>query len=274
MSSIVCPHCSHHCRIQEGDTGLCRARKNDGGNNICGNYGRITSLALDPIEKKPLAHFYPGSWIVSCGSYGCNLACPFCQNSTISMADEHQVQWRYISPSEMREIVMGQKKAIGLAFTYNEPLISFEYIRDCAELLKPLGKKIVLVTNGMIEETIMDELLPYVDAMNIDLKGDEIFYKEELHGSCEMVKENIARCAKACHVEVTTLVIPGKNDDPLWIEEQAEFLSSCSQEIVYHLTRYFPHCKYEIPPTDKQVLYALRKAAQKHLRYVELGNIF
>ena len=273
MSSIICFCCPHHCHIPEGKTGLCRARKNEGGNNVSANYGRITSLALDPIEKKPLVHFYPGTMIVSCGSYGCNLACPFCQNSTISMADEHHVQWQYISPEEMAAIVM-KEDSIGLAFTYNEPLISFEYILDCAKLLKPQGKKIVIVTNGMIDKEVMQQLLPYVDAMNIDLKGDEMFYKEELHGSYEVVRENIALCAKACHVEVTTLVIPGKNDDPTWIEEQAQFLSSINPNIVYHLTRYFPRYKYEIPPTDKELLLSLKDAAQKHLRYVELGNIF
>lgn len=273
MSSIICTYCPHHCQIPEGRTGLCRARINREGRNCCANYGRITSLALDPIEKKPLAHFYPGTMIVSCGSYGCNLACPFCQNNTISMRDENHVHWQYISPEEMKDIVMRETNAIGLAFTYNEPLISFEYIVDCAKLLKPAGKKIVLVTNGMIDRSIMEQLLPYVDAMNIDLKGNEVFYRDELHGSYDVVKENIALCAKHCHVEVTTLVIPGKNDDAKWIEEQAEFLSTCDPDIVYHLTRYFPRYKYEIPPTEKEVLYALQRVAQKHLRYVELGNV-
>ena len=273
MSNIICTCCLHHCHIPEGKTGLCRVRRNEDGNNVCANYGRITSLALDPIEKKPLVHFYPGSSIVSCGSYGCNLACPFCQNSSISMCDENHVHWQYISPEEMKDIVMRQTDSIGLAFTYNEPLISFEYIVDCARLLKPLEKKIVLVTNGMIERNIMEKLLQYVDAMNIDLKGDRDFYAKELYGSYDVVKENISLCAKHCHVEVTTLVIPGKNDDVNWIEEQAKFLSTCNPDIVYHLTRYFPRYKYEIPPTEKAVLYALRDVAQKHLRYVQLGKV-
>lgn len=196
MSEVLCPGCFHHCLIPEGKNGLCRARGTRSGKNVCVNYGRITSLAMDPIEKKPLKHFYPGSWILSAGSYGCNLSCPFCQNSMISMADEFSVSYRAISPEELAEIALREEDNLGIAFTYNEPMISWEYLIDTAALLRPHGKKIVLVTNGCVSDDVLDLLLPYVDAMNIDLKGDAVFY-QELGGSDEMVRHTIERCGNS-----------------------------------------------------------------------------
>lgn len=273
MSEIICGICPHHCRLREGEAGFCRARRNAGGKNVPDSYGRITSLALDPIEKKPLRHFYPGSMIISAGSYGCSLACPFCQNASISMADADTVRWRYISPKEMADIVMGEPRSIGLAFTYNEPLISWEYIADCASLLKPHGKKIVLVTNGMAEDSVLDRLLPLTDAMNIDLKGSEAFYRDELKGSLQTVKNTIRRAASVCHVEVTILVIPGKNDDPQQIAAAAEWLASCSPDIVCHLSRYFPCGSYTEPPTPRETIIRLQRVVQRYLKCVYTGNM-
>ena len=224
MSEVLCPGCFHHCLIPEGKNGLCRARGTRSSKNVCVNYGRITSLAMDPIEKKPLKHFYPGSWILSAGSYGCNLSCPFCQNSMISMADEYSVSYRVISPKELAEIALREEDNLGIAFTYNEPMISWEYLIDTAELLKPHGKKIVLVTNGCVSDDVLDLLLPYVDAMNIDLKGDAAFY-QELGGSYEMVKHTIERAIPACHTEITSLIIPGKNDREEWIDQESSWLA-------------------------------------------------
>ena len=274
MSEIVCDLCVHQCHLAEGKTGFCRARRNVQGKNVCDNYGRLTSIALDPIEKKPLARFFPGSMIVSVGSYGCNLACPFCQNWSISMRNEATAEYRYVSAEDLCELVMRRTDSIGLAFTYNKPLISYEYILDCAKILKPQGKKIVLVTNGMISRKVLTQLMPYVDAMNIDLKGDRDFYREELHGEYDMVWDTIAYVYDRCHLEVTTLVIPGKNDSEAFIEAQAVKLAGLSEEIVYHLSRYFPRYHYDIEAADPKKIYALRDIAAKHLKYVYTGNIW
>jgi pyruvate formate lyase activating enzyme len=273
MSEIICPVCFHACHLKEGQTGLCRARRNKHGKSVCANYGRLTSLAMDPIEKKPFARFYPGSYILSAGSYGCNLACPFCQNSTISMTDEHTAYWREYSPEELCEAALQEPENLGLAFTYNEPLISFEYIMDCARILKPKGKKIVIVSNGTVSRSVLESLMPYVDAMNIDLKGSEEFYRNELGGSYAMSRDTITYVYDKCHLEVTTLLIPGKNDNEEFIEEEAAWLASLDDSIVLHLSRYFPRYHYDLPPTDIEIMKHLKEVAQKHLKYVYLGNV-
>ncbi len=251
---------------------MCRARRNVNGKNVCDNYGRLTALSMDPIEKKPLVHYYPGSYILSAGSYGCNLACPFCQNASISMVNEKSVQWHYFSPEELCDIALKQKNNLGIAFTYNEPLISFEYIKDCAEIMHKEGKKIVLVSNGTVSSDIMKQLMPYTDAMNIDLKGDASFYRQ-LHGDYETVKNTIAYVYDKCHLEVTTLLIPGKNDTVQFVEKEAEWLAHLDQNIVLHLSRYFPRYHYDIPPTDIDKMKELQKCAKKYLNYVYLGNV-
>lgn len=273
MSELICEICSHHCHIPEGKTGFCRARRNVEGINKCDTYGRLTSLALDPIEKKPLVRYYPGSMILSVGSYGCNLACPFCQNYTISMVNKSTASYRDMSPVELCAIVLEHPESIGLAFTYNEPLISYEYIIDCAKILKPLGKKIVVVSNGMVEQHILEKLMPYVDAMNIDLKGDRDFYRKELKGDYDMVRKTIAYVYDKCHLEVTTLIISGKNDSLEFIEEQSQFLASLSDEIVYHLSCYFPRYHYTINATPNERVFELQKASSKYLKYVVCGNL-
>ncbi len=271
-NTIRCDVCFHGCEIPEGLTGRCRARKNENGRNVCANYGRLTSIALDPIEKKPLVAFYPGSQILSVGSYGCNLACPFCQNAAISMTNERTVDYQEVSPRELADIARQLPDNLGVAFTYNEPSISYEYIIDTAKELQGSGKKIVVVSNGTINPAILEKLLPWVDAFNIDLKGDKEFYKE-LMGDYDSVKKTIATAAKDAHVEVTTLVIPGKNDNPEWAEEEAKWLAEIDPNIVLHLSRYFPRYHYETPATPPETLYRMKEAAQKHLKNVYLGNI-
>ncbi|MBR3748206.1 MAG: radical SAM protein, partial [Selenomonadaceae bacterium] len=169
---LVCEICPRHCRLDEGEIGACRARINDGKKITALNYGAITSIALDPIEKKPLSRFFPGSRILSVGSYGCNLNCPFCQNHEISMADS-TFPTRQISPERLAELAVElvPEKNIGVAFTYNEPFISYEFVRDTANLLKAVGLKVVLVTNGTVAPAALKKILPLIDAMNIDLKG-------------------------------------------------------------------------------------------------------
>lgn len=273
MSDVRCDVCFHHCLLKEGKTGFCRARANVNGVNTLLNYGRLTSLAIDPIEKKPLYGFYPGSYILSAGSFGCNLSCPFCQNYSISMADKESSDYIEIMPDELLAIAKKHPESIGIAFTYNEPLISWEYVYECAKLFRENDSKTVLVTNGCISPHILEKLLPYIDAMNIDLKGDAEFYRE-LCGDYETVIRNIETASKHCHVEVTTLVIPGKNDSEEFIREEAKLLSSFSPDMILHLSRYFPRYRYTIPATDKKKLFRLKEIAEEYLPNVHVGNVW
>ena len=210
--SLKCDICFHHCELDEGRTGLCRARANRGGQIVPLNYGRLTSLALDPIEKKPLRRFHPGGLALSLGSFGCNLRCPFCQNAEISMAGA-EFPARDYSPEALVQLALALRPRgnLGLAYTYNEPLVGYEFVRDCAAMVREAGMFNVLVTNGTIEEAPWRALLPLIDAVNIDLKGFTEAWYRRLGGDLETVKRSIALAAEACHLEVTTLVVPGCN---------------------------------------------------------------
>ena len=273
--SVVCSLCPHHCRLADGETGFCRARANEGGVIRCKNYGRLTAVALDPIEKKPLYHFHPGSFILSVGSFGCNLRCPFCQNYTISMADG-QSETQDVTPAELAALAHDLKCRphgnIGVAFTYNEPLLSYEFIMDTAPLLHERGLSVVLVTNGMIAPAPLEALLPHVDAMNIDLKGWQPDFYRRLGGDLAAVKHTIARAVKSCHVEVTTLVIPGQNDSAGDMEEEARWLASLRPDLPLHISRYFPRWHENTPATPIETIERLAAIARKHLRFVHKGN--
>lgn len=271
----VCPVCMHHCRLKPGQRGGCRARVNQGGQVIDENYGRVTSLALDPIEKKPLKRFCPGSLVLSVGSYGCNLRCPFCQNHDISMAGPEGADAVYLSPGELAKKAWVCKKAgnIGVAFTYNEPLVGWEYVLDTAKEVKSYGMDNVLVTNGMASPLVLDRLLPYVDAMNIDLKGFRNGYYHKLGGDLEEVKTFISQAVKGCHVELTTLIVPGENDSPEDMERQARWIAALDPGIPLHVTRFFP--RYQMAgkkATDVETVYALADVARGHLNHVFVGN--
>ena len=275
----ICHTCMHHCSLEPGQRGLCRARKNEGGRIVCENYGKITSLALDAVEKKPLKLFYPGSRILSVGSYGCNLRCAFCQNHEISMSDFETVETVFISPQALAEKALACKDAgnIGVAFTYNEPLVGWEYIRDTGILVKQAGMKNVLVTNGTASVEVLEEILPLIDAMNIDLKGFHESYYRELGGDLETVKEFILRAAAGCHVELTTLIVPGKNDTVSEMEKEAEWIASVEEavgkKIPLHVTRFFPrYHMMDKEATEVGKVYALAEAARKYLAYVFVGN--
>ena len=223
-----CELCFHHCALDEGQTGLCRARTCQDGKIVSLNYGKLTSLALDPIEKKPLCRFHPGSLILSVGSFGCNLRCPFCQNHKISMAEDNGIQTVEVSPEQLaaKAAEFVPHGNIGVAYTYNEPLIGYEYVQDCASLIHERGLTNVLVTNGTIEEAPWRALLPFLDAVNIDLKGFTPSWYRRLGGDLETVKRSIALAAGQCHVEVTTLLVPGENDSMEDIQELACWLAS------------------------------------------------
>lgn len=270
-----CPICPHRCKIEEGHTGFCRARSNENGKIVCSNYGKITSIALDPIEKKPLARFMPGSWVLSVGSYGCNLRCPFCQNCEISMGSDKTIDTMTVTPEALvkKAAELIPEGNIGLAYTYNEPLIGYEFVYDCAELIREKGLKNVVVTNGYICEEPLIKLLPLIDAMNIDLKAfTEGFYKK-ISGGLDTVKRAIELSAKVCHVEVTTLIIPGENDSEEEVERLSDWLASISDEIPLHISRFFPRYQYiSKPPTPIEKVYRLAEVAKRRLKYVYTGN--
>ena len=275
MKKIVCNICPHHCNLDEEQIGLCRARSNINGEITAINYGLLTSIALDPIEKKPLRCFYPGSKILSVGSFGCNLSCSFCQNHEISMCSIKEAKTQYVSPEQLIEMALELKSKgnIGIAYTYNEPLVGFEYVRDCIKLAKQNSLKNVIVTNGCFCEYTIMEILPFVDAFNIDLKGfTEEFYRK-IDGDLETVKKFIKLVAKNSHVEITTLIIPDENDNEEEIRNLSEFISSINPDIPLHLSRFFPSYKMgDKNATKISKIYELTEIARESLNFVYSGN--
>ena len=276
-NAVICNVCAHHCRLFEGATGFCLARKNINGKIRPINYGVVTGFALDPIEKKPLKDFYPGSRILSIGSHGCNLRCPFCQNYEISQKGEEILSGcERISPHELRDTALSLKEKgnIGVAFTYNEPLICYEFVRDGARLVKEAGMKTVLVTNGSFSPDILDEVLPFIDAMNIDLKGFSEKAYALMSGSLEQTMEFIMKSASVCHIELTSLIVPGINDSLEEMDREASWIAGISPDIPLHITRYFPMYKMTSgQPTDIDLLKRMRETARKHLKNVYIGNV-
>ncbi len=283
----VCKVCFRHCNIGEGALGFCGARTCRDGEITADNYGRVTALALDPIEKKPLNRFHPGSLVVSVGSYGCNLRCPFCQNSGISWSEEAlrlRDRAEYLAPEDLADIAARYRNRgnIGLAFTYNEPLIGYEYVRDAARLVHERGMKNVLVTNGTASIEVLEELLPYTDAMNIDLKGfTDHYYRDVLGGDRRMVMDFIERAVRDCHVELTTLIVPGENDDEEEIREMTEWIAGLKNAdgqiigggIPLHVSRFFPRFHMtDRDATSVEKVYGLAEIAREKLKYVYTGN--
>jgi pyruvate formate lyase activating enzyme len=263
--------------------GFCGARIAENNTTIAYNYGKITSLALDPIEKKPLARFMPGSYILSVGSFGCNLRCPFCQNYEISWSEESKrfaEQADIITPEELVQIALDTRSRgnIGIAFTYNEPLIGYEYVRDTAKLGKAHGLKNVLVTNGTAELSVLAELSPYIDAMNIDLKGfTDAYYSKVLGGCRQQVMRFIEEAVKTAHVELTTLIVPGENDREEEVRELARWVGTFKnpdgQGVPLHITRFFPGFHMtDRNATDVQAVYHLADVAGEYVEYVFVGN--
>ena len=273
---IICQVCPHHCRLEEGKLGRCHARCGKGDTTVSVNYGKITSVALDPIEKKPLAFFHPGSFVLSVGSFGCNMSCPFCQNYDISTVGEDFFRKLYhLSPEELVTLAADHisEGNIGVAYTYNEAMVGYEYVRDCAKLVHESGMKNVLVTNGMAELSVLWEVLPYIDAMNIDLKAfTEEAYKK-LGGDLNTVKRFILCSAEESHIEITSLIVPGINDSPEEMEKEAAWIAEISPDIPLHITRYFPRYKMSEKATDTDLMNKLRSVAEKYLNRVLLGNV-
>ena len=268
---VVCRLCPKECVIGEGLTGFCRARRNIGGKLYAANYAACSSYALDPIEKKPLYHFYPGSYIFSIGTWGCNFACRFCQNWQIAQDEPETVEMTPAKAVAMAEAA--GRRNIGIAFTYSEPSVWYEYILDTSRLAHEHGLKNVLVTNGFINTEPLAELLPHVDALNIDVKAfNERFYNEVCAGRLAEVKRTVEMAATCAHVEITCLVVPGLNDDPGELEGLAAWLAGLNKDIPLHFSRYFPNYKLNTPPTPLATLERAYQAAKSHLNYVYVGN--
>lgn len=274
---VRCELCPHRCLIKDGDTGICRTRLNKSGELFALSYGKIASIALDPIEKKPLKEYFPGSSILSVGTLGCNFRCDFCQNWSISQSSFDKIELQEVSPDVLvkKAVELIPSGNIGLAFTYNEPTVWYEYVLDTSKMAKDAGLKVVLVTNGYINSAPLLELLPYVDAMNIDLKAfNESFYRDICVGDLNTVKETISIASRSAHIEITTLVIPGMNDNPEEIRKMASWIAEIDPNIVLHLSRYRPQYKRtEPPPTSLEILERCQLEAQKYLKNVYLGNV-
>lgn len=274
QNAVNCVLCPHFCKIQEGKAGICRSRVNRGGVLYAANYGKVSSYGMDPIEKKPLYHFYPGSYILSVGTVGCNFKCQFCQNWSIAHGDPSTTD---ITPAGLVEMAMDYAGMgypnIGIAYTYNEPFMWYEFVFESAKLANEAGLKNVLVTNGSVNEAPLREILPFIDAMNIDVKGfTEEYYKKYCKGSLQPVLKTVETARSECHVELTTLLIPGLNDAEEEIERLTDWVASLDQDIPLHFSRYFPMYKMDLPATPLEKLVQAREIAAKKLHYVYIGN--
>lgn len=269
--SVQCLLCPAECRLKEGKAGICKSRSNSGGQLVTDNYGELVSLALDPIEKKPLYHFYPGTAILSTGPNSCNLGCLHCQNWTIS---QKRVVTTFADPKSLIASCL-QTDSIGVAFTYTEPMMWYEYIMDVAPLLKDEGLKVVLVTNGYINPEPLEDFLGVTDAMNIDLKSmNPRHYKRVCKGQLQPVLDSIRRVAESdVHLEITNLVIPDANDSKDELDQLIDFVASLSRAVPLHFSAYHPSHKMDTEPTRPEALVRAAERANEKLDYVFLGNV-
>lgn len=268
---VKCDLCPHNCLIAPGHYGRCHTRVNINGGLYTTNYGKVVSFAYDPIEKKPIHHYRQGSTIFSIGTFGCNFTCDFCQNHEL-VHFEGEID--PVSDSVLMSLAR-DNASIGVAYTYNEPTVWFEYVLHMSKLIKAAGMDNILVTNGFINEKPMLELLPYIDAMNIDLKAMNFgYYKNICGGSLEPVLKTIERCAGHTHIEITTLLIDGLNTTKEEIESLCKWIADVDPNIPLHLSRYFPNYKMTLPKTRLETLAMAREIAVKHLKHVHIGNAF
>lgn len=267
---IRCELCHHQCLLGEGATGRCGVRAAEAGTLTLPYYGQLSSVQLDPIEKKPLYHFYPGERVYSIGLFGCNLHCAFCQNASIS-----QTTRAGFAPTDPEQLVADalESGAAGLAYTYNEPTIHIEYVVACAEIAAENGLRNVLVTNGSLSEAPAHDLLSRMDAVNVDLKSIEQTTYQRLGGDLSTTLHFIELAATHCHLEVTTLLVTGLVDHTAEIDAIARFLATLSPDLPYHLSRYHPSYRYVAPATPAATMDNARRAARRHLNYVYTGNM-
>ncbi len=275
-NKIRCLLCPKYCLLGEGQVGVCGVRLVEEGELYTANYSCLAAANWDPVEKKPLYHYYPGYKILSLGTIGCNFHCTFCQNWSLARGKQEQCV-EMIKPAAVLAMLEREgdpEQVLGVAYTYNEPMIWYEFVLETAKLLHRHGYRNVLVTNGYVNPEPLNELLPYVDAMNIDVKGfSDRFYRKYCKGEKEPVIKTVETAVKHCHVEITCLLIPTLNDDIAEQEELARWMAGLSPDLVLHYSRYFPQYKLELPPTPISVMEESVKTARKYLRYVYAGNI-
>jgi len=273
---VQCLLCPALCKLRSGQTGSCHIRKNIEGKLYALTYGRISALHTDPVEKKPLYHFFPGRPVLSVGSAGCNLHCTFCQNYDISQHGSDEIPLHNLTPRELVRKATNVSGNLGIAYTYNEPAIWFEYVKDTATLAKQHGLKNILVSNGYINPEPLQELIPLIDAVNVDLKAfNDHFYRKYTGSKFTPVLETLRILHKNnIHTEITILIIPGLNDDREKFLEMCRWIAEyLGHETVLHISRYFPAWKMTIPPTPPETLEKLFFTAKKVLDYVYVGNI-
>jgi pyruvate formate lyase activating enzyme len=276
-NKVKCTLCPHLCTLAEGKTGICHVRRNVGGLLVSDVYGKACCLRFDPIEKKPLYHFYPGTMILSVGSVGCNLRCKFCQNWEISQTCAED--YPYLKPVTVADILRmsGERNDnSGIAYTYNEPTVWFEFMLDIAREARARSLKNVMITNGYINATPLSELLEYMDAFNVDLKAfTDDFYKRVTGGRLQPVRDAILMIRKhSKHLELTHLVVTGLNDDAAQFEEMVKWIGGeLGPETPLHLSRYFPNFEMENRATPLPKLLELFELATQYLHFVYLGNV-
>jgi pyruvate formate lyase activating enzyme len=269
--AVQCELCPHGCKVKEGSKGICRVRKNIEGKLYAQNYGKVSAIAMDPMEKKPLYHYYPGKYVLSIGTIGCNFTCSFCQNYHIA---QQEADTRFVEPRYLLNLCRSEEECIGLAYTYNEPNVWFEYILETSAMIKQEGLKNIIVSNGYISQEPLLELLQYTDAMNIDVKAfNEKYYKEICGGTLRDVQKTVETAADKVHIEITTLIVPGYNDSLEEIKGLAHWLSGINPSIPLHLTRYYPQYKMTVPSTPVETIKRLKEAALEHLDFVYIGNV-
>ena len=275
---VECTLCPHHCRIAEGKTGVCRSRRNQNGLLISEVYGKPCSLAIDPIEKKPLYHFHPGTTCLSLACTGCNFRCLNCQNHDISQAAPDDVNHYELSPEDVVALCL-KHQCPGIAYTYTEPLTYLEYIIDCARLAHEAGLWNILVTAGYVCQEPLADLLPYLDAANVDLKSfsDDI-YNRVSGGHLQPVLDTILDMKQAgVWVEITNLVIPDVNDDMDMIRQMCRWLADNDlANAPLHFSRFFPRYQMQdVPPTPIATLKAAKQIAEEEgIKHVYLGNVY
>lgn len=273
---VQCLLCPHKCAPEPLKYGLCKTRINRGGKLYTESYGILSAISSDPIEKKPLYHFYPGHSILSLGSFGCNFSCDFCQNCEISQIDK-RIHSRHSSrdPEDIVNKAVLHHNNIGLAYTYNEPTVYYEYMIECAALIKEQNLCNVMVTNGYINPAPLEGLFPYMDAFNVDLKSfRNEFYMKRSGATLTPVLDTIRRIANSGrHLELTFLIIPDHNDNEREWEQMLEWIvNHCSKETVLHVSRYFPYFKMDKPPTSLSTMKRFTAMARESINYVYPGN--
>jgi pyruvate formate lyase activating enzyme len=279
---VKCGLCNHCCIINDGKRGICGVRENKKGKLYSLVYGRIIAEHIDPIEKKPLYHFMPGSFSLSIATIGCNFKCLHCQNSDISQISKQEIisnkQWgKEKSPKEIVQDAL-ESNCPSISYTYTEPTIFLEFAFDCMKLAKKKGLKNIWVSNGYMTKKVLDLITPYLDAINVDLKAfTEGFYRDVCGAKLQPVLDNLIDIKKrGIHLEITTLVIPGKNDSEKELKQVAAFIKKkLGKDIPWHVSRFFPHHEFlnMMPTPVEKILRAVEIGKEAGLKFVYTGNV-